>query len=98
MPDARILGLSKNANFVYRDGEWTAWDGSFETGTDYKASDIDIAADTKYYGFLNTDGRWYIMKEVTTAGSFRFTKGTADYATGWTGRAAHSYGYYDVIF
>jgi hypothetical protein len=64
----------------------------------YKASDIETSADTKYYGFVHSDGSWYIMQEITTAGSFRFTKGNSGYSTGWTGRAGHSYGYYDVIF
>lgn len=64
----------------------------------YIASDIDIVADSKYYGFLRSDGYWYIMKEITSAGSYRFIKGTTGYTTNWTGRAGLSYGYFDAIF
>lgn len=64
----------------------------------YKASDIDIAADTKYYGFIDKDGNWYIIKEVTTAGTFRFVKGSSGYTTAWTARASQSYDYFYTIF
>jgi len=64
----------------------------------YKAADIDIAADTKYYGFIDKDGNWYIMREITTAGSFRFCKGTSAYTTAWTAKTSQSYDYFYTIF
>ena len=81
---------------VFQAGEWVPWDGAvLDT---YKASDIDIPNDTKYYGFLNSAGAWYILREISSTGSFRFTRGTADYDDAWTDRATHTYTYFDLIF
>ena len=63
----------------------------------YVAHDIDTANDAKYYGFLEGTGSWYIMKEVTSAGSYRFCVGTADYSTAWTARAGQTYTYIDLL-
>jgi len=58
---------------------------------------MDTTADTKYYGFQDVHGRWYIMKEVTSLGTFSYSAGeikndgTGDYATAWTGRAGLTY-------
>ena len=73
--------------------------GNLVAGNDlssYVASDITTAGDPLYYGFLRSDGAWYIMKE--TGGTYRFIKGASDYTTNWTGRAGLSFGYYDAIF
>jgi hypothetical protein len=64
----------------------------------YITSDMDTAADSKYYGYVNTSGAWYIMKEVTTAGSFRFTVGSSGYITAWTNRTTQTYTYFDLVF
>lgn len=54
----------------------------------YNISDMDTAGTTKYYGFLNKNGGWYIMKENTTTNSFSYRKGAADYDTGWSDRTS----------
>jgi len=64
----------------------------------YKCADIDTAGNPKYYGFISTTGAWYILQENTTAGSYRYKKGTSGYSTGWTNRVTHSYDYFSVIF
>lgn len=93
------------ANHVWQAGEWVKWDGAITLGDtlgNYKASDIPTTAeasdDTKYYGYIDTDGLWYIMRTVDSTGTIRFTKGTSGYTTAWTGKTGHSYGYYDAIF
>ena len=58
----------------------------------------DTASDTKYYGYVNTRGAWYIMKEVTSTGTFTYTKGTSAYATGWTNRATLTYAALNTAF
>lgn len=60
-------------------------------------SDTDEAGTPQYYGFLAADGSWYIQR-VDVNSSSRYSKGTGSYTTAWTGRAALSYDYYDVIF
>jgi len=62
----------------------------------YYISDIDDASDPKYYGFLDKDGNWYILKE--TSGTYRYEHGSANYTTNWTNRASLTYNYFDVEF
>jgi len=59
----------------------------------FQISDIDEAADTKYYGYIAPNG-WLIMKEVTSAGTFRYIFGQAGYAAAWTGRVGLTYTYF----
>lgn len=63
----------------------------------YKVNEIDDASTVQYYGFTNQSGAWYILRDNGT-GSFRYTKGTTDFATNWTNRVGLTYDYYDVIF
>jgi len=63
----------------------------------YKSAGMDIAANPYYFGYLKTDGEWYIKKLDTTLGT-TYVKGSSGYATAWTGRVAQSYDLYDVIF
>jgi hypothetical protein len=58
----------------------------------YKISDID----DPYYGFLRSDGSWYVMSISGT--EVRYAKGESDYATNWTGRAGLDYGFYSDTF
>lgn len=65
----------------------------------YKAADVD-ASEPGYYGFLRSDGLWYILKQTTTLTetAYRYAKGASGYAAAWTGRAALSYGYFADVF
>lgn len=62
----------------------------------YRTADVDEGGDIKYYGFTGSLGRWYILREWTSAGTFRYTSGTTGYATAWTDRAAQSYDYFHL--
>ncbi len=62
----------------------------------FKITDVDDSSDPKYYGYLNKEGGWIIMKETTSAGTFRYISGESDYATNWTGRAGLSYDYFNL--
>lgn len=63
----------------------------------YKITDIDDSSPA-YYGFVNKDGAWFIQKEDTATGAYRYVKGTSSYSTNWTGRAGLSYDYFDNVF
>ncbi len=63
---------------------------------EYNISDIDDAAATKYYGYVDNKGRWYILQLTSTAA--RYTKGESDYTTNWTGRTGLTYGYFYSVF
>jgi hypothetical protein len=62
----------------------------------YKISDIDESGSPAYYGFVDTDGYWYIMSVTTTA--VRYDKGTSGYAIAWAARNLGSYDYYYTVF
>ena len=64
----------------------------------YNISEVDDAANPKYYGFLGFSGRWYIMKEDTTTKTYRYAAGTSNYPTAWTNRASLTYDYFDQVF
>ena len=64
----------------------------------YQATDIDQASATKYYGFVDKDGNWYILQNNTTAGTFRYIKGSTEYPDNWTNRNTLSYDYFNNIF
>lgn len=64
----------------------------------FRISDVDGAADPKYYGFLAANGNWYIQREVASPNQFRYVYGWSDYATAWANRASLSYDLFDVVF
>lgn len=69
----------------------------------YRAADVDDDdndATANYYGFVDTDGNWYIMKEEISGSvsTYTFTRGTTNYSANWTGRAGLTYGSFDSTF
>jgi hypothetical protein len=66
----------------------------------YFISDKDDDATPNYYGFVDKDGNWYILKETVSAGAdtYRYAKGTTGYTTAWTGRAGLTYDYFYNTF
>ena len=67
--------------------------------SEYKCTHIDDGT-PKYYLYVDMDGNWYIAKEVLTGTEtvFTFAKGYTDSLVSWAGRAALTYGYWDVVF
>jgi glycosyltransferase A (GT-A) superfamily protein (DUF2064 family) len=61
----------------------------------YKISDL-ADGNTSYFGFLKSDGSWYIMSLTETEA--RYVKGDDDYSTNWTDRESLTYDYYNNIF
>ena len=57
----------------------------------YKIADTDDASATKYYGFTDVNGNWYILRESSS--TYRYSTGTTNYATNWTNRASLTYNY-----
>lgn len=67
----------------------------------YRPSDTKIDGDIRYYGFLATDGSWYIRRDNLTSKidrPSRYTKGDSDYPTNLSNRANLDYGYFNVVF
>ena len=63
----------------------------------YKISEVDDGTPA-YYGFINKDGAWYIMKETDT-GSYLYVRGDNDFSGGWAIHATREdYDTFDQIF
>jgi hypothetical protein len=62
----------------------------------YAITDIDDAGTTKYFGYLDKNGNWYVM-QLTDTGA-RYTRGSTGYQTNWNGRTGLSYDYFDIVF
>lgn len=63
----------------------------------YRVSEIDNG-EFNYYGFINKDGGWYIMKEDPTVGSFRYAKEESNFTKNWSGRNNLKYEYFHNVF
>jgi hypothetical protein len=62
----------------------------------YRISDLDTGSSPQYFGYVDKEGRWYIMELNSTEA--RYCKGPSDYETSWNGRYGLTYGYYRDIF
>lgn len=47
----------------------------------YRAQDIKEDGDTQYVGFVNPEGKWYIIENQTKKNQLRYVFGSKDYAT-----------------
>ena len=65
----------------------------------YQISDQEIGA-TSYYGYINPQGRWYIMKGIITGAetNYTYTVGDSAYTTAWTARASLTYQNFANVF
>lgn len=62
----------------------------------YYISEIDDS-DTAYFGFTNSLGQWYIMREESS-NTYRYTKGSKDFTSNWANRAMLKYDYFENVF
>lgn len=63
----------------------------------YTISEIDDSV-VGYYGFVNKDGGWFIMKRDTENGSFRYAKGASNFPASWKNREDLKYDYFHNVF
>lgn len=63
----------------------------------YRISEIDDNVIT-FYGFTNKDGGWFVMKEDSDSGSFRYCKGDGNFPESWINRENLKYGYFSDVF
>lgn len=60
----------------------------------YAVSDGDTVNPIQYFGNVDKYGHWYILKNDTTANTYRYASGTTDYINAWTNRATLVYDYF----
>lgn len=63
----------------------------------YQICEIDDTY-TAYYGFINKEGAWYIMKQDPDTGSVRYVRGDANFPDSWNTRENLSYDYFSTVF
>lgn len=63
----------------------------------YNISKIDDSSSPVYYGFINKDGAWFIMREDSD-GTYLYTKGSSGFSTNWAIKGTLTYGYFDEVF
>lgn len=67
----------------------------------YNISDMDTSGATQYFGFLNKDNAWYILK-IGEDNSIRYARGATNYSTlvtgAWVTRSGQSYGAFGDVF
>jgi len=51
-----------------------------------------------YWGYLDKDGNWYIRRDDTPNGTFRYIQGANNYKANWANRANLNYDYFDEVF
>lgn len=71
----------------------------------YKIQDIDDTGTTRYYGFVNETGDWYIMKYTisTSPKTLRYHRISVSrrvglYSDAWNNRTSITYGYWNETF
>lgn len=63
----------------------------------YTITEIDDATPEAYFGFINHQSQWYIMKE-DAQGAFRYARGDSDFERNWTRRDDLNYDYFNNVF
>ena len=63
----------------------------------YNISEIDDNL-ISFYGFINKDGAWYVMKVEPDTGSFRYSRGDSRFPDYWAKRENLQYDYFSNIF
>lgn len=90
MPGPGTISLKDTAGNKIDPAEKQPTDG-------YEISELDDAQVPAYYGFVNKDGAWYIAKEGS-GGDYRYTRGSNNFATGWSNRVSATYDYFNNVF
>lgn len=62
----------------------------------YYISQIDDG-DTSYFGFINSLGQWYVMRQDID-NSYRYSRGDKDFSSNWANRTQLSYDSFDNVF
>lgn len=63
----------------------------------YSISEVDDNV-IAFYGFINKDNAWFIMREDIDTGSFRYTKGDSNFPGNWSNRENLKYDYFSNVF
>lgn len=63
----------------------------------YNISEIDNNI-VSYYGFINKNEDWFIMRGDANKGTFRYARGSGDFPSNWKNRSKLDYDYFYRVF
>ncbi len=63
----------------------------------YQLSDL-ARGTTEYWGYLDKDGNWYILRFNRSTGARRYVRGSSGYVTKYANRTSLSYDYFNEVF
>lgn len=66
----------------------------------YKIAQVDDDSSPNYYGYINLNSGWYILKETVVSGdtTYRYSSGVGNFPSNWSGRTLLTYDYlYNVV-
>lgn len=63
----------------------------------YNISEVDDSI-ISYYGFINKDSAWFIMKGDANTGSYRYVRGKSNFSDNWKKRQTLEYDYFSQVF
>lgn len=63
----------------------------------YNIAEIDDSL-TSFYGFINRNGAWYVMRKDPDTDSFRYNRGDSNFSNSWTNRENLKYDYFSNVF
>ena len=99
--EAAFFGSNPGPGIVgIKDSTGTLIDPAKHHPTDgYRISAVDDSSPA-FYGFVNKDGDWFIMKEEADGDYLYYKKlaGDDDFGTEWPNRGGFGYGYFDMKF
>jgi hypothetical protein len=65
---------------------------------EYRINDLDESGATKYYGFTDRYGNWYILQMTDTTARYARGDSNTNYTQAWANRTSLSYNYYHEVF
>ncbi len=57
----------------------------------------DVTSTTEYYGNVDADGNWYILKIDKNNHSYKYANGTSDFLSNWNDRDTLIYKYFNEL-
>ncbi|OGK38540.1 hypothetical protein A3I56_01725 [Candidatus Roizmanbacteria bacterium RIFCSPLOWO2_02_FULL_43_10] len=88
-PGPGTVGIKDTSGILINPSEKQPTDG-------YNITEVDDAIPS-YYGYVDKNGAWYIVKE-DSSGAYRYAKGSSSFSANWTNRAGLAYDYFDSVF
>lgn len=89
--DSVRIGDGTNLLTINSDGSINANVITEDVLNKYAISRSDTTTNIEYYGFVDKNGKWYILKIDTINGTYLYSNGDTDFLTNWGSRSTLTY-------